>query len=149
MHILDLVTILCVGLMIGTELAVSVFIHPTIRELDEATQAKALSLFARTLGRAMPFWYGASLALEIVEAYVRRHEATVPLLVIAIVIWIGIIVFTILVMVPINNKIAQLTPQDLPADWGRSHRKWDTLHRWRVVLLIVAMGLVTYALLAG
>jgi Domain of unknown function (DUF1772) len=149
MHLLDLVTILCIGLMIGNELAVSVFVNPTLWKLDEHAQAKALSLLARSLGRIMPFWYTLSLILQIIEAYVRRHGAILDLLLVAIVIWIAIIVYTVSALVPINNRIARLAPADLPAQWWQEHKKWDALHRWRILFLIVAMVFLAYGLLSA
>src|SRR6185437_9691670 len=67
---LYIATTVCIGLLIGTEFAVSVFINPVLRKLDDRTQAKAVSLFAARLGRAMPFWYGLSLLLLLIEAIV-------------------------------------------------------------------------------
>jgi hypothetical protein len=57
MPMLDLITVLCVGLMTGNELAVSLFVNPAIWKLEEAPQARALSLLAQSLGKTMPFWY--------------------------------------------------------------------------------------------
>ena len=109
MHLLDIITILCTGLMVGNELTVSLFINPVIWQLDEPAQAKALSLFARYLGKAMPIWYALSLVLLIAEAYFRRHEpALIPLLA-AIIIWIAVILYTVTTLVPINNRIAALS----------------------------------------
>ncbi len=61
MLFLDVLTILCTGLMIGNELAVSLFVNPVIWQLEEGSQAKALSLFAGILGKVMPFWYALCL----------------------------------------------------------------------------------------
>ena len=43
MHYFDILTILCVGLMIGNEFAVSVFVNPVVWQLEGHAQAKALS----------------------------------------------------------------------------------------------------------
>ncbi|MFZ0591618.1 MAG: DUF1772 domain-containing protein [Bryobacteraceae bacterium] len=149
MHFLDLATILCMGFMIGNELAVSVFVNPTLWELDEHARAKASSLLARSLGRIMPFWYTLSLILQIIEAYVRRRGATLNLLLVAIMISIAIIVYSVSALVPINNRIARLALNDLPAHWWQDHQKWDALHRWRILFLIVAMVFLTYGLLSA
>ena len=149
MHFLDVVTILCTGLLIGNELAVSLFVNPAIGRLDERAQAKAASLLARSLGKAMPFWYALSLILLIVEAYIHRHGSTLNLLLAAAVVWMAIIIYTVLALVPINNHIALLEPASLPGQWRHDHKKWDTLHRWRIVFLIVAMSCLTSGLLSG
>lgn len=49
---LDIVTTVCIGLLIGSEFAVSVFINPILRKLDDLAQANAIHLFARRLGIA-------------------------------------------------------------------------------------------------
>ena len=147
MHLLDIITILCTGLMVGNELTVSLFVNPVIWQLDEPAQAKALSLFARYLGKAMPIWYALSLVLLIVEAYLRRNQPALTPLLTAIIIWIAVILYTVTTLVPINNRIAALSTGSLPAQWRSEHKKWDTLHRWRILLLTIAITCVIHALL--
>jgi uncharacterized membrane protein len=149
MRFLDIIAILSVGLMIGVELAVSAFIHPTLRKLDDEPQAKTLSLFAALLGSVMPFWYALALLLLIAEAVLRRNTPALTPLTIAASLWAFIIAFTIAVLVPINNRIAKLQPTSLPADWQQAHRRWDNLHRLRVALLLVAFVLALNAILAA
>ncbi|WP_446743036.1 anthrone oxygenase family protein [Silvibacterium acidisoli] len=136
---LDLVTILSAGLLIGTEACVSLFINPILWSLDERTQVKGVRMFAARLGKAMPFWYAASLILLVFEAVVRRHEAAVLLLVAAAMLWTFVILATILFLVPINNRLIR-EAETLPfADMKRQHTRWDLLHRLRVLTLIVSM----------
>jgi uncharacterized membrane protein len=149
MHLLDVLTILCTGLMIGNELALSLFINPALWQLDDQSQARALSLLARSLGKAMPPWYAGCLVLLIVEAYLRRYEPALTLLLVAIVLWIATIIYTVSTLVPINNRIAALTSASLPAQWRPEHKRWDTLHRWRILLLMTAMVCLTYGLLCS
>jgi hypothetical protein len=54
MAVLDLLTLLCLGLMLGNELAVSLCFNPALWKLKPSAQAKAASLLARSLGRAWP-----------------------------------------------------------------------------------------------
>jgi uncharacterized membrane protein len=139
MHFLDVLTIIVTGLLIGNELAVSLFVNPVIWQLDESAQAKALSLFAHRLGRAMPFWYAASLILMIMEAWFRRNQPNLTLILVAVGIWFAIILVTVTFLVPINNRVAGLKPGSLPESWLQEHKKWDNLHRWRILSLVVAM----------
>jgi len=139
MHLLDVLTIVFVGLMIGNELAVSLFVNPVIWQLDNRSQTQALSSFARILGRAMPAWYAACLLLILMEAYVHRHEQGLALLLAAAGIWIVVILLTVMFLVPINNRVAAITPEIFAAGGKAEHKKWDTMHRWRVVALTVAM----------
>jgi uncharacterized membrane protein len=146
MQFLDLLTILCTGLMIGNELAVSLFVNPVIWQLEDRSQAKALSLFAGNLGKVMPFWYALCLLLMIVETYLRRHQPGLTLLLVAVAIWIAIIVYTVTTLVPINNRIARLAGA-LPEGWREEHKRWDTYHRWRILSLITAMVCLVWGIL--
>jgi uncharacterized membrane protein len=146
MLFLDVLTILCTGLMIGNELTVSLFVNPVIWQLEDGSQAKALSLFAGILGKAMPFWYALCLLLMIAETYLHRHQPGLTLLLIAVVIWIAIIVYTVTTLVPINNRIARLTDRS-PEGWRQEHKRWDTYHRWRILSLVIAMVCLVWGIL--
>ncbi len=136
--VLDVVTTLCIGLLIGTEFAVSVFINPVLRKLEDGAQAQAIRLFARRLGTAMPFWYAACLLLLIAGAVLRRQESGEGLLIAACAIWAAVILATILVLVPINNRMMLLDGKAFSVEAQREHRRWDRLHRVRVGALTAA-----------
>ena len=148
MHVLNIITITSAGLMIGNELAISAFVNPAVWRLERGPQAQALSILARSLGRVMPVWYGLCLALLALESFLHRHQTTLAALLIAAVIWAGVILFTIRMLVPINNRIASLNTAAPAPGWERDHRKWDALHRVRILLLILALLIVVNALVA-
>ncbi len=146
MHFLNTITITIAGLMVGNELAVSAFFNPAVWRLESASQAQGLALLARSLGRVMPIWYGLCLALVALESFLHRHETAFFPLLIATLIWAGVIVFTIGMLVPINNRIASLSTTSPSFDWKSDHKKWDLLHRIRILLLASALFVLTYAL---
>jgi uncharacterized membrane protein len=144
----SLFTILCIGLMIGVEACVSVFINPVLRRLDDRPRAIATAMFAAKLGKAMPFWYAASLLCLLGQAFLHRHEpSSMALLIAAAAFWAAIIIYTLAALVPINNRIAALDPAALPPDWDAQHDKWDARHQFRVVVLILSFVLALYAML--
>jgi uncharacterized membrane protein len=146
MHLLDTITIVFTGLMVGNELAISAFVNPAVWRLESGPQAQALSILARSLGRAMPVWYGLCLALLALESFLHRHrDGFVPLLA-ATLIWVGVIVFSIGMLVPINDRIASLNTAAPTPGWKQDHRKWDSLHRVRILLLTAALFVLTNAL---
>lgn len=147
MHTLDIFVILCACFMVGNELTVSLFINPVILRLEERTRAAILPLFAALLGKAMPIWYALSLVLIFIEAYFHRHQPTLTPLLIAAAIWIAVIVYSIAMLVPINNRLAALA-KNAPTDWPQQHRKWEILHRWRILLLTIAMVFLLHGLLS-
>jgi uncharacterized membrane protein len=146
MHFVDIVTLVATGLLVGNELAVSLFINPVMWRLNAEAQARALSLFAKLLGRVMPFWYALCLLLLAVETWLRRGRPGFSFLLAAAVLWVAVIVFSITVLVPINNRIAAVAADAPLATWLPSHKRWDRLHRVRIVLLVVALVLLVHGL---
>jgi hypothetical protein len=148
MLLLYTLTVVCIGLLVGAELAVSVFVNPVLEKLDDRAQARAIQIFAENLGTAMPFWYVTSLLLLLAETFVRRHAAGISLLIAASAIWSAVIVLTLMFLVPINNRMMRLDGS-FPEEERRNHKRWDRLHRGRVaaltaclVLLILGCGFV-------
>ena len=139
MNILNVATTLCIGLLIGAELAVSAFINPVVWRLDLAAQARAFQLFGRRLGRAMPVWYIASLLLLVSETITHRHESHVGLFGVAIAFWGTAIALSVLSLVPINNRMVRMDADGWTENTQRELRKWDGLHQVRVAVLAVAM----------
>jgi hypothetical protein len=135
MHWLELITTLTVGLMIGNELTVTLFINPS---LWRTTDMALTSMFARQLGRFMPFWYGVNLILLGLVSYLHRGDPRHGLLLAAALGWLAIILLTILILVPINNQIVLGIGV---VEFWRRHHLWDRLHRVRVFLLLVCFVL--------
>jgi uncharacterized membrane protein len=148
MHLLNIITITSAGLMVGTELSVSAFVNPAVWRLERGPQAQALSILARSLGRVMPVWYVLCLALLALESFLHLHQATLAPLLIAAALWVGAIVLSISALVPINNRIASLNTAAPAPGWERDHRRWDALHRIRILLLLIALLVLVSALAA-
>jgi uncharacterized membrane protein len=145
----DIATAAVATIMVGNEFAVAAFVHPQLYRLGNNVHAHAAASLARTLGKAMPPWYGIALVLMAGAAFEHRPISSGPGLLItsATVLWAATIVFTIAALVPINNRIAQLDPEDPYEGWSTDRVRWDRLHRIRVVLLIVSVLLLLGGLL--
>ena len=136
---LDIGTTVCIGLLIGAEFAVSVFINPVLQRLDTETRMKAISFFAKRLGTAMPFWYVASILLLIAEAALRWYSSSESLLITAGALWLAVIILTLIFLVPINNRMMKLVAGSSAETSLREHQTWELLHRGRVAALTAAM----------
>jgi uncharacterized membrane protein len=139
MLILNIATIVCIGLMIGTEFAVSAFINPVLWKLERGAQIHAIRLFAETLGFVMPFWYGLGMLLLLVEMFLLRHQPHVLPLAFASGIWAAVILMSVLFLVPINNRLARSESSGIAEKAQNDHRRWHALHRVRVLALTAAM----------
>jgi uncharacterized membrane protein len=142
MEILNVFAILVAGLMVGCELAIAAFIHPTLDRLPDEVHQPTASAIARVLGIMMPFWYGLVTLLTLAEVVLHwRQSGHVPTWFAAsAILWVLAIVFSLTALVPINNRIASWEKSTPPADWKTYRHRWDRLHRWRTVLLTVAFA---------
>jgi uncharacterized membrane protein len=140
----DIATAAIVGLMAGNEFAVAVFVHPQLYKSDDRTHAKIAALLARILGKAMPLWYGLALVFILGAAFEHRPISSGPglFLILAAGLWAVTIIFTIAMLVPINNRIAKMDPEHPYDCWLQDRRRWDQFHQVRVVLLIMAFLLL-------
>jgi uncharacterized membrane protein len=142
MEALNVVAIIVAGLMVGNELAIAVFVHPTLDRLPDAVHQPAASALARLLGKFMPFWYILVFLLTLAEVVIQwRQSGHLPIwIATSAVLWVLASVYSITTEVPINNRIASWTEATPPPDWKTYRRRWDLLHRWRVVLLTIAFA---------
>ncbi|MGB6688821.1 MAG: DUF1772 domain-containing protein [Terracidiphilus sp.] len=142
MEVLNVVAIIVAGLMVGSELAIAAFVHPTLDKLPDDVHLPAASALARVLGRFMPFWYILVFLLSSAEAFIEwRQSGQLPIwLATSAVLWMLACLYSITALVPINNRIASWEKSTPPADWKTYRSRWDLLHRWRVVLLTIAFA---------
>ncbi|WKG04716.1 DUF1772 domain-containing protein [Mycolicibacterium sp. HK-90] len=139
-EIVQVLAVLSVGSLIGVEFAVTAFFHPILERLPEPAYAQARSASARILGRVMPFWYGVAV-LSVVAAAVIRPG---PLVIAAVAGLVLVMLLTLAVLVPINNRVGAWSSDDVSR---AEARRWDRLHWVRVGLLAVVCVLLV--LVAG
>lgn len=142
MEVLNVVAIIVAGLMVGSELAIAAFIHPTLDTLPDEVHLPAASALARVLGTAMPFWYILTFVLTLAEVVIRWHQSgNVPIWIgTSAVLWMLAVAVTLIALVPVNNRIKSWEGSTPPVDWKTYRRRWDGRHRWRVVLLTIAFA---------
>jgi uncharacterized membrane protein len=142
---LNIATVISIGLMIGAEFTVWVFINPILWKLEEPARAQAVRLFAQKLGTVMPFWYAGNFLLLVAETIFLRNRPAFALLASGFGIWAAVIVLTLIFLVPINNRLARQDAGLSRDQAHRQHRRWDAMHRARVVALVVAFILLLLA----
>ena len=126
----------CLATMAGNEFCVAAFVEPVLRRLPEQQQRPAVPSVAKVLGRAMPFWYAASLLLTGGDWWLSRTGAA------AVAVSLQVVVLgTLTLLVPINNRLAAGA---LPDGWLADARRWDAMHRVRVALLLIAAAALIF-----
>jgi uncharacterized membrane protein len=139
---LQLVAVLVLGLMCGSELNVAVFAHPALNRQPVETHVLVRSSLAALLGRVMPFWMTGStlLNLLLLLPFERLSKPAWRYAAIAFTIQVLAVLFSLVGPVPINNRIAKWTPKSLPEDWKAQEHRWDLFHWLRTCGLIVAFA---------
>jgi hypothetical protein len=94
-------------------------------------------VFARFFGRVMPIWMAVTLLLHLLLLWLtwRWPADHTVFLVLAIILWIIVIVFSVIGPVPINDRVKTWDISSLPEDWKAQRRRWDTLNAIRVFLI--------------
>ncbi|HEY4702598.1 MAG TPA: DUF1772 domain-containing protein [Streptosporangiaceae bacterium] len=150
---LAVVTTTVVGIMVGVEFAVAVFVNPMLLQLAVGPAQQARAWGGRVLGRVMPFWYFASLILTAglaAASWNRAGSGPAAGAAIAAAALLAVsVVMSITLLVPINNRSVTWTADDHPADWREQQQRWDRLHYLRVAILVAAFVLALVAAAAG
>ena len=133
------IALILLALMTGNEVCVAAFVEPSLRSLREDAQGTPAAKMAAVLGRWMPFLYGLSLLLTIAVVFVgHRAAGTWPTGAIgSLALQVVVLILTLGWMVSINNRLARMTTPY--RGWLDDARRWDNLHRMRVVLLLAAV----------
>ncbi|MEV6022828.1 DUF1772 domain-containing protein [Streptomyces sp. NPDC052036] len=143
---LAVITVVIVGLLVGVEFAVAVFVNPILDRLPNDGGLSARSDGARILGRVMPFWYIGSVVLGAVRAVASWGDAGSGLVVTATALLVLSVLMSIALLVPINSRVAQWTRDSAPADWKQQLGRWDRFHFVRVGVIVAAFVLLVVAL---
>ena len=142
-----IIALVVLGLMCGSELNVLVFLHPMLNRRPPEVHVPLRAAFARLFGRVMPFWMAGSALLNLAVLWPLSDYDRVgcQLAAGALACQVGAIVFSLVGLVPINNRIAKWTPESVPNDWKAQERRWDVYHAWRTNLLIGAFILLCWS----
>ena len=142
--IMQVLAILVLGLMCGSELNVAAFGHPTLNWQSLEVHISVRSSLAVLLGRVMPFWMAGSTLLNLLLLLPFEHlnASAWRLAAISFAIQAAAVVFSLVAPVPINNRIKNWTPKNLPEDWRAQETRWDRYHWFRTCGLIVAFALL-------
>jgi uncharacterized membrane protein len=145
---LQLLAVLALGLMCGSELNVAAFAHPTLNRKPLEVHVPMRASFALLFGRVMPFWMAGSTLLNLLLLLPFEHlsEAAWRFAAIAFAIQVFAVVFSLVGLVPINNRIAKWTTESLPEDWQAQEDRWDQYHWWRTCGLIAAFAILVLSM---
>jgi uncharacterized membrane protein len=145
---LQLLAIVVLGLMCGSELNVAAFAHPAFNRQPLEARILMRKSFAVLFGRVMPFWMTGStlLNLLLLLPIEQLNDPSWRLAAVAFALQVCAVLFSLAGPVPINNRIAKWTPESLPENWQAEEHRWDLYHWLRTSGLIVAFALLALSL---
>jgi uncharacterized membrane protein len=148
---LQLLAILVLGLMCGSELNVAAFTHPALNRQPLDVHIRLRASLAELFGHVMPFWMGGSTLLNLLLLLPFEHlnEPAWRLAAIAFAIQSFAVLFSLVGPVPINNRIMKWTPDSVPSDWKAQEHRWDLYNWLRTIGLIVAFALLVLSVRAA
>lgn len=147
--VLSLLAPLWIGVMVGVEFAVAVFVNPALARLPMESSLEVESRLGRVLGRVMPFWYISSLLLIAGLAVLQWGTSSAVLLIIAAGLFAASVVMSVTLLVPINNRSQTWTLESHPDDWREQRARWHVLHYGRVALIVAGFALTVAAIVLG
>jgi uncharacterized membrane protein len=141
---IQILAVLILGLMCGSELNIAAFAHPAINRQPLEVHVRMRSSLAALLGRVMPFWMGGSTLLNLLVLLPFEHLSATAWRfgAVAFAIQISAVIFSLVGPVPINNRIAKWTTENLPEDWRVQEHRWDQYHGLRTCGLILAFAIL-------
>ena len=146
LDLLEVVTTVIIGLMVGVELSVAFVMNPILDALPEDSGQLGHTHAGRMLGAVMPVWYIGSLVLTVIWCIAGWHRDGTGSVVAAGVLLMLSVVMSVLLLVPINNLNKTWTADDRPADWKQQLHRWERFHYARVALITAAFILLVAAL---
>jgi uncharacterized membrane protein len=135
----NVATTACNGLLVGSELFLTAFTNPVLRELDEPAQLKAAHLLTARAATPLPLWNVLGLVLPIVQSVVHRNEPGFSLLVAASVLWAAAAAFTLTLTLPLNSRLARADSASSPKESLLDYKQWSARHLPRLLVLAAAL----------
>jgi hypothetical protein len=126
---LQLLTVIVLGLMCGSEMNVAVSGHPTLNKQPIEVHIPVRASFAKVFGRVMPFWMAVStlLNLLLLLPFGHSNRCVWRTDVIAVTIQFAAVGCSLIGPVPISNRIARWALASLPSDWHVQEHRCDGL----------------------
>lgn len=136
-----LVNIILVSLLVGTQFAVSFFVHPVLSKLAQSVHIASVQVLGRILDKVMPIWIPLIIVSSLPVLYFigNTNAAAFWLTVAGTGCIVLILAITFLGNAPINKQVIEWNPQSPPDNWLKLRNRWDNLHRVRVALDLSAL----------
>jgi Domain of unknown function (DUF1772) len=128
-HVIAIVALVLTGPLLGVEFGVAAFTNPLASRLPDDAYRAVRSGGSRLLGALMPFWYIGTFVVLIAGAVSSGNVLAIA----AVALMSAALLLTVIVLVPINNRIGAWKSSD---EVNRElASRWDRFHWLRVAML--------------
>ena len=138
------VNLLAAGVLTGNELGTWAVVHPALHRLPFEHELPAEQQITRRYGYFMPFLMLATIVSGFVAAGLTSGDES-KLLLAASGCFTAMLLITLIGNVPLNVKTLRFSPEGDSGEWRGLRRRWDLLHRARVVLDVAGLTCVALA----
>lgn len=140
-------SVMLVGLVAGILLATQLGQVPVQKQLGARDFTLVKHSFEIALGRVMPVLVIAAGASIIPLLLLVGTRGLVPLIaaLIALVLWVGVILVTLILNAPVNAVARHWDPETPPEDWEKLRSKWHLGQAIRTPLAVAAFAGVALA----
>lgn len=144
MNVLEFAALVVVGFVACAEFGSYAFVHPVIRRLPAGHHIRVEQGLLRTFGRFMPVGMTAAPVLALTYALTELSPGMAWRWAAVVALVLGL-VCTILVNVKINLNTGRWDPDNPPADWQETRRRWELFQGVRSWLLLIGFVLLCAA----
>lgn len=141
--------LLVTSTLVGNEMGIWVGLHPALNTLPPQTQVQTEQAVVWRFFWVMPVWVSCMLASYVpVLVHLRHHHARAFQSQLAsLLCFLAMLGVTFIGNMPINRRIARLTPTAPPPDWSSMRTRWDRWHALRLTLDLVGLLLLYHSAL--
>ena len=133
------------GTVAGVLFAVALSTVPALAAMPPQHYVSTHTLLGRNWDPVMPLMVMSTTLLDIWLAVLAPGAGTRPLFVAGAVCLLGVTVVSHFANVPINRRVHQTDPADIPPDWQDPRALWRRWHLLRTSLAMLALAVNSIA----
>ena len=149
LQIIQFITLFLLLLVTGVFWGPWLALHRSLYAFNEEEFLKITKVLAANLGRPMQLLMPMCILFMLVSVLLHPHKGSLNFFIIlaSFCFILLTLVITLMIELPIVNKIRAWTIENIPSDWEAIRDKWVRFHALRVFPALLSFGLYVVAIL--
>jgi len=128
------------GLMAGIYLAFSVFLMAALKALPDSIGMASMNSINRVILESafMPLFFGSSLLAFLLMLFAYAGSASLWIISAGVVYLLGMLACTVVVNVPLNNRLQEVTSENASKVWQHYTIYWTRWNHLRTISSLLA-----------